>query len=61
MTPQQYSAAKSLLRTVNGGTDIGAWARGITGRADKGLPVNRDDLAVARELLTMTKKINRKK
>ena len=60
MTPQQHQAARSLLRTVNGGTDIGEWARGITSRDRAGLPVNKTDLATAKELLQIADKLNKK-
>ena len=60
MTPQQEQAARSLLRTVNGGTDIVDWARGITARTRTGLPVNQQDLRIARELLAMATKIRKK-
>lgn len=60
MTPQQHQAARSLLRSVNGGTDIRDWARSITGRAGKGLPVSKQDLKLARELLEISSTIRRK-
>ncbi len=47
MTPHQTQTAHRLLRTVNGGTDIGEWARTITSRDRAGLPVNKNDLAKA--------------
>jgi len=60
MTPQQYKTARSLLRTVNGGTDIGDWAKGITTRNRAGLPVNKNELAIAQELLQMADKLRKK-
>lgn len=60
MTPQQYKTARSLLRTVNGGTDIGDWAKGITARDRAGLPVNKNDLATAKELLQIADKLRKK-
>lgn len=60
MTPQQHQAARSLLRTVNGGTDIGEWARNITGRDRAGLPVNKNELATAKQLLQITDKLRKK-
>ena len=60
MTPQQHQSARSLLRTVNGGTDIGEWARGITSRDRAGLPVNKNDLATAKELLQIAEKKRKK-
>lgn len=60
MTPQQHEAARSLLRTVNGGTDIGEWAKGINDRARLGLPVNKDDLKLSRELLEMARNLRKK-
>ena len=60
MTPQQAQTARSLLRSVNGGTDIAGWANGITARHRAGLPVNQQDLRTARELLAMATKIRKK-
>ena len=60
MTPQQYKTARSLLRTINGGTDIGDWAKGITARNRAGLPVNKNELATAQELLQMADKLRKK-
>jgi len=60
MTPQQEQAASSLLRTVNGGTDIGDWARTITSSDRAGLPVNKNELATAKELLQIADKLRKK-
>ena len=69
MTPHQTQTAHRLLRTVNGGTDIGEWARTITSREwartitsrDRaGLPVNKNDLATAKELLQIADKLRKK-
>lgn len=60
MTPHQAQAARSLLRTVNGGTDIGDWAKGITARNRAGLPVNKNELVIAQELLQMADKLRKK-
>ncbi len=60
MTPHQTQTAHRLLRTVNGGTDIGGWAKGITARDRAGLPVNKNDLATAKELLQIADKLRKK-
>ena len=60
MTPQQHQTASRLLGTVNGGTDIGDWARTITSRDRSGLPVNKNDLATAKELLQIADKLRKK-
>ena len=60
MTPHQTQTAHRLLRTVNGGTDIGDWARTITSRDRAGLPVNKNDLATAKELLQIAEKLIKK-
>ena len=60
MTPHQTQAASRLLGTINGGTDIGEWARGITSRDSAGLPVNKNDLATAKELLQIADKLRKK-
>ena len=60
MTPHQTQTASRLLGTINGGTDIGDWARGITSRDRAGLPVNKNDLAIAQELLRMAANLRKK-
>ena len=60
LTPHQTQAASRLLGTINGGTDIGEWARGITSRDQAGLPVNKNDLATAKELLQIADKLRKK-
>lgn len=60
MTPHQTQTAHRLLRTVNGGTDIGDWARTITSRDRAGLPVNKNELAIAQELLQIADKLRKK-
>lgn len=60
MTPQQHQTASRLLGTINGGTDIGDWARNINNRARLGLPVNKDDLKLSRELMQIADKLRKK-